>query len=428
MSLKYSIIEIFTGEEARYHGKPLYEEVVQYIRGLKIAARCMVIRGIEGCYENGEIATQSIVDISFNMPVLIKIILPYAQTDLILPTLEEMVNEGIIAVREMDIQCHKTEKRLIPRHLKVRDIMTPNPKSVMLSTSVSDVVRLLLSSNFTGVPVVADHYQPVGVISQGDLIYRGGMPVRIGLLAESGNENLNAVLEPLSFKKAEEIMSPAVCIREDESVTDAVNIMLKKGLKRLPVTNEKGKLTGILSRMDIFRTITDQSPDWNNIRQQNILVGNLKYVSDIMRRDIHTVLPDTPVEDVLHVISSNDIQRVAVVNKEGIFLGMISDRNLLTAFSDRREGIWNYIAGKLPFGEKSNRESLDMKLKTAAEVMKTNPITIPETATIDEGIRIMTEKGIKRLPVLDDKGKFKGMISRESLLWAGFQIHDRMDL
>ncbi len=120
MSLKYSIIEIFTGEEARYHGKPLYEEVVQYIRGLKIAARCMVIRGIEGCYENGEIATQSIMDISFNMPVLIKIILPYAQTDLILPKLEEMVNEGIIAVREMDIQCHKTEKRLIPRHLKVR--------------------------------------------------------------------------------------------------------------------------------------------------------------------------------------------------------------------------------------------------------------------------------------------------------------------
>ncbi len=254
------------------------------------------------------------------------------------------------------------------------------------------------------------------------------MPVRIGLLAESGNDNLNAVLKTLSFKKAEEIMSPAVCIREDESVTEAVNIMLKRGLKRLPVTNEKGKLTGILSRMDIFRTITDQSPDWNNIRQQNILVGNLKYVSDIMRRDIHTVLPDTPVEEVLSIISSNDIQRVAVVNKEGVFLGMISDRNLLTAFSDRREGIWNYIAGKLPFGERGNKESLDMKLKTAAEVMKTNPITIPETATIDEGIRIMTEKTIKRLPVLDAEGKFKGMISRESLLWAGFQIHDRMDL
>jgi len=307
--------------------------------------------------------------------------------------------------------------------------MTPNPKSVTISTLVSDVVRLLLSSNFTGVPVVADRYQPVGVISQGDLIYKGGMPVRIGLLAESGNDNLNALLEPLSAKKAEEIMSPAVCIREDESVTEAVNIMLKRGLKRLPVTNEKGKLTGILSRMDIFRTITDQSPDWNKIRQQNILVGNLKYVSDIMRRDIHTVLPDTPVEEVLHIISSNDIQRVAVVNKDGVFLGMISDRNLLTAFSEKREGIWNYIAVKLPFGEGSNRESLDMKLKTAAEVMKTNPITIPETATIDEGIRIMTEKGIKRLPVLDAEGKFKGMISRESLLWAGFQIHDnRNDL
>lgn len=423
MSLKYTLIEIFTNEEARYEKSPLYDQIIQYIKGLKIAARCMVMRGIAGCYENGEIATQSIVVASFNMPILIKIILPSPQTDLILPKLEEMISEGIMAVYEMNIHCHKTHKKIIPRHLKVKDMMTPNPKSVSLSTPVSDVVRLLLSSNFTGVPVVDKNNHPEGVISQGDLIFRAGMPARLGLLAESDREHLDEIMKSLALKRAQNIMSPAVCIGEDELLTRAVDVMLEKDLKRLPVTDEHGKLTGILSRMDIFRTISNESPDWNSIRKQNILVGNLKHVSDIMRRDVHTVLAETSVEEVLRIIDSNDIQRVAVVDESGFFLGMISDRNLLMAFSDRKKGIWEYFAGKLPFGQKGHQDrefSRHLRSKTAGEVMKKDPITIMENDTIDEAIRLMTDKMIKRLPVLDSEGKFKGMISRESLLRVGF--------
>jgi CBS domain-containing protein len=417
------MIRIFTNEEAVYRGNPAYKAVVQYISGLKIAARCLVTRCMEGCYENGEIATQSILIASFNMPVVIEIILPSAQAQIILPTLEGMIDEGIMTVQEIPVHCHKTHKRLIPRHLKVKDIMTPNPKSVLLTTLVSEVVHLLLSSTFTGVPVIDKNHRPAGVISQGDLIYRGGMPARLGLLAESGKGNLDAVLESLNLKKAQDIMSPAVCIKENELLTEAVSVMLKKGLKRLPVTDDQGKLTGILSRMDIFKMISNEAPDWNAILKQNVLVGNLKYVSDIMRRDVHTVLPDTPIEDVLRMIDSNDIQRVAVVGKDGIFLGMISDRNLLRAFSDHKEGIWEYFAGKLPFGQKEQKNkgiSRYLLSKTASDVMKTDLITVLENATIDEAIRLMTEKMIKRLPVLDAEGNFKGMISRESLLREGF--------
>lgn len=423
MKLKYSAIEIFTDEEARYHGAALHEEIVRYILGLKIAARCMVTRCMAGCYENGEIATQTVLVASFNMPVMIKIILPSAQVDEVLPTLEKMVEEGIVTVQEVNIYCHKTRKRLIPRHLKVKDIMTPDPATALTTSPVSDVVHLLLSSTFTGVPVVDRNCNPVGVISQGDLIYRGGMPVRLGLLAESGSENLKVILEALSVKKAQEIMSPAVCIRENEPLTEAVDLMLRQGLKRLPVTDERGRLTGILSRMDIFRTISEKSPDWNSFQKQNIPVGNLRYVSDIMRRDIHTVLPDTPVDEVLNIIDSNDIQRVAVVDQDGIFIGIISDRNLLMAFSDQKEGIWEYFASRLPFGQRVHKDrefSRTLRSKTAAEVMKGAPVTILEDATVDEAIRLMTEKILKRLPVVDGEGRFKGMISRESLLRAGF--------
>ncbi|OGQ88942.1 MAG: histidine kinase, partial [Deltaproteobacteria bacterium RIFOXYC2_FULL_48_10] len=370
MALKYSKIEIFTNEEANFRGIPLYKAVVQYALGLKIAARCLVTRCMEGCYENGEIATQSVLIGSFNMPVVIQIVLPSVQADVILPTLEEMVDEGIVTVSEIAVRCHKTRNHLFPRHLKVKDMMTPNPESVLLTTPVSDVVRLLLSSIFTGVPVVDEDGHPKGVISQGDLIYRGGMPARLGLLADSGAGNQDAVLESLSLKKARDIMSPAVCIEENQLLTKAVHLMLEKGLKRLPVTNETGKLTGILSRMDIFRTISHHSPDWAAFRSQDIPVGNLKYVSDIMRRDVHTVFQDTPVAEVLQMIAANDIQRVAIVDKAGSLLGIISDRDLLAAFSDQKEGIWEYFTSKLPFGQrgKDHTFSRHLAVKTAAEV------------------------------------------------------------
>lgn len=51
MSLKYKIIRIFTSEEVHWHGKPLYNAVIEYIRSLKLAARCTIYRGIAGCYD-----------------------------------------------------------------------------------------------------------------------------------------------------------------------------------------------------------------------------------------------------------------------------------------------------------------------------------------------------------------------------------------
>jgi CBS-domain-containing membrane protein len=142
-----------------------------------------------------------------------------------------------------------------------------------------------------------------------------------------------------------------------------------------------------------------------------------------MRRDTSTVLPDTPVEEVISLIDCSDIQRVSVVDKEGYFLGLISDKDLLVAFSERHPGIWDYFVSKIPFTERSRRNKElreHLRAKTAAKVMNTDIVTVREDTSIDEAIRLMIERAIKRLPVVDTEGKFKGMISRDSLLRAGF--------
>jgi len=152
-------------------------------------------------------------------------------------------------------------------------------------------------------------------------------------------------------------------------------------------------------------------------------VENLRFVSDIMGRDTTTVLPETPVEEVIRLIDCGDIQRVCVVDGEGKFLGLISDRDLLMVFADRHPGIWDYFVGRIPFTERGRRQKQlqeHLRKKTASEVMNTDIVTVQENAPINEAIRLMLENGIKRLPVLDGQGKFKGMVSRDALLRVGF--------
>jgi CBS domain-containing protein len=423
--LQYKVIEIFTSEKVRWKGRPLNEAIVQYVHDLKIAARCLVTRAIDGCYESGEVAKGRLEILSYNMPLRIAIVLPAAEIERVLPEVEAMVTDGIVAVHQLDVVSHKTRKQLVPKQIKIRDIMTPNPRKVSLATPLDQVVRLLLSSVFTGVPVVDDADRPVGVITQGDLIYKGKMPMRLGLLAESGRGKLDGVLKAMTAQSAREVMtSPVIVVGEDRFVKEAVDLMLSKRVKRLPVVDAGGKLTGMLSRLDIFRTIMQEAPDWNAFKQQNITVVDARTVSGIMRRDTHAVSPETPVDEIIRLIDSNDIQRVAVVDKEARFLGLISDRDLLIAFSpDFPDGIWDQFLSVVPFSErgKRHREFKDrLRAKTAVEVMNTNIVTVQETTPIDAAIALMTEKGLKRLPVLDSEGKFKGMISRDSLLRTGF--------
>jgi CBS domain-containing protein len=289
---------------------------------------------------------------------------------------------------------------------------------------LSDAVGLLLSSVFTGLPVIDNQGQPVGVITQSDLITRGGMPLRLGLLAVSEKDRLDTVLKKIAgLRVADAMTTPAITIASDRRLSEAVDLMLGKGVKRLPVVDENGRLSGMLSRLDIFRTVMREAPDWKAFKAQAVEVDHLKRVKDILRRDTRIVSPETPIEEVIRIIDQNDIQRVAVVDTNGRLMGLISDHDLLSFFKQNHEGIWGLLARvKQAFSSDAHTGDLRNRLADtlAATIMNTDLVTVREETLIEEAIMIMTEKALKRLPVVDEDDRFKGMISRDSLLRTGF--------
>jgi len=335
------------------------------------------------------------------------------------------VGEGIVALHDLKVLSHRTRNAFFPRRLLVRDVMTPSPKSVEIDTPLDHAIRLLLSSVFSGLPVVDGRDRPVGLITQGDLIARAELPLRLGLLAESAPDHREKILEQLACRKASEVMTtPVITIAQGRPLSEAVEKMLAKGIKRLPVVDADGCLAGMLSRLDIFRTVMHAAPDWKAFAAQKIEVKNLKQVGDILRRDTQTVGPNTPVSEVIRIIDRDDIQRVAVVDADGKLLGLISDRDLLRYFKPRESGIWGVLGRMKAAVEKdvcAGDLSRCLEDTRAADVMTADLITVGEETLIEEAVALMTEKALKRLPVVDADGQFKGMISRDSLLRAGFR-------
>ncbi|WP_009543756.1 CBS domain-containing protein [Crocosphaera subtropica] len=55
--------------------------------------------------------------------------------------------------------------------------------------------------------------------------------------------------------------------------------------------------------------------------------------------------------------------------------------------------------------------------KTVAQVMTQNPITVTPQTPLSEAVKILAEKKISGLPVVDDQGKLVGIISETDLMW-----------
>lgn len=80
--------------------------------------------------------------------------------------------------------------------------------------------------------------------------------------------------------------------------------------------------------------------------------------------------------------------------------------------------------GSVPVGIVTDRDvvielvatELDCKVITAGDIMVSNVIVIKESAGVFEAIQLMTSKGIRRLPVVDDKGGLVGIVTLDDLL------------
>src|ERR1700722_8997056 len=153
------------------------------------------------------------------------------------------------------------------RDMKVRDVMTYGVISVPEGASIAEAVETMLRSRVSALFVFDAGHALSGVLSEGDLLRRsefGSEPKRpywLELLIGSGR--LADAYAHEHGRKAGEVMTRDVeTITEDAELSEAVDRMLRRRIKRLPVLRGE-TLVGVVSRSDLLKALLLPTPSAN---------------------------------------------------------------------------------------------------------------------------------------------------------------------
>jgi CBS domain-containing protein len=145
-------------------------------------------------------------------------------------------------------------------------------------------------------------------------------------------------------------------------------------------------------------------------------------VSGVMTSRVHVARPLTPFKRLVQLIEENKISAVPIVDSQGFPVGIVSESDLL--LKERRREIES--ESSLLHPRRRRQERAKAEGVVAWEIMTKPPITIRSDATMPQAARLMQERNVRRLVVVDERGKIAGIVSRSDLLQVFLRTDDEL--
>jgi len=139
----------------------------------------------------------------------------------------------------------------IPKNIPetVEAIMTKKVQTCSPEERVSKVWGHMLETDYTGIPVVSNKGEPIGMITRRDIIKSGA--VRISLEDERASRSNDG-------PKVKKVMStPTYTLSENDSVRSAIEMIIHYDIGRVTIVNRNGKISGIIDRQDLLESIVN---------------------------------------------------------------------------------------------------------------------------------------------------------------------------
>ncbi len=178
---------------------------------------------------------------------------------------------------------------------------------------------------------------------------------------------------------------PAVVLEEDARMIDALIAFNVRGVRFGVVVDRERRLRGLMSIKRIISFVTCAG-EWRWVCER--FGGNIYRaltevrVSEVMRPDPpYVVLGRFSVEDVIDIMAEHQLGAVPVVLEDGRVVGIISERHLTSII---------HVAEKTV---------------SVGEVMTERPVTVGLDASLGEAARVMGERWIRHLPLVDGEGR-----------------------
>lgn len=258
--------------------------------------------------------------------------------------------------------------------MRVQNLMNRKYPSLYSDELATKARAILRSRELRVLPVVDKHKHFIGIISRSDImaITSSISPIRVkGIMSMPkfiAAEEMDVIQVAREMIRLDEWYAPVVKSSQDYTylgmlgLENLIDLFLKKGFAKLA-----------------------------------------KPLSEIMSTEPVTCSPDDDVDNVWRLMQEHSFAGLAVV-KKGKLVGIVTQKNLLDS------GVVFPM-----FEAKKGRFKAPSKISS---VMRTSVISLKPASLVKEAAKLMLEKNIGRVPIIDGKGKLIGVVDREDIVKA----------
>ncbi len=146
--------------------------------------------------------------------------------------------------------------------MTVADVMTQNVVAVHVDAEFKEILMAMRRRHMSAFPVLDSGDKVIGVVSEDDLLLKEAYPGagESGSFAALCRDRIKAA----ALTAGDLMTRPAVTIGPDKTVAEAARLMHSKHIRRLPVVDSHGHLTGIVSRVDLLGAYDRPDADIRN--------------------------------------------------------------------------------------------------------------------------------------------------------------------
>jgi CBS domain-containing protein len=148
-------------------------------------------------------------------------------------------------------------------------------------------------------------------------------------------------------------------------------------------------------------------------------------VADVMTREVAATRPDARLSEAGRLMRELHISGLPVVGPEDRVVGVLSEKDLVRKLDrslgiSKPRGLLDLLFGSSPKHGPSLLEQCRRQLDNTyvREAMTAPAVTVPPTASTHDAARAMLLDRINRLPVVDEKGRLLGVVTRADLVHA----------
>lgn len=264
-----------------------------------------------------------------------------------------------------------------------------NPETTQSDASIQVAARHMDEAGVGCLVVVDGRERPVGIVTDRDVVIRG--------LAAGGawpEIPVSSVSSRLDAKA-----------REGTTISRALVRMGSVGIRRMPVVDSHGSLTGLFSFDDAVRCVAEnlstvadaieaQAPERGGQAASSPEAWEAPTIRQYRTTPV-SLEPGASIFDAVHLMEEHGTGSVVIVDADRKPMGILTDRDLM-----RRV----VAVGTDPFQG------------SVGDVMTKDVVTAAEDASLHEVLALARSHAIRRIPLVDRGGEFVGLVSLDDVV------------